>query len=98
MNLISTVSTTKLHVRGIDQWHTVERIRKYFSKFGPIKHCDIPYDGRRKIPWGIAAVTFEDAADAAYALTKSEHYIDGKRVQVSPWIKGLKRHPEVRYG
>ncbi|KAJ1940343.1 Heteroproteinous nuclear ribonucleoprotein A1, partial [Linderina macrospora] len=70
----------KLFVGGLS-WETDEnRLREYFSKFGPIMDCSIMRDQVSGRPRGFGFVTFVDVASVDAVLQEPSHRLDGKHI------------------
>ncbi|KAL5107029.1 DAZ-associated protein 1 [Taenia crassiceps] len=79
---ITSASTgKKIFVGGVPQRMDHTQLRKYFSRYGPVKNAFV---SRHK---GYGCVTFESEESALKATSERIQLIDGRRVEVKEYIK-----------
>ena len=70
----------KMFVGGLNWDTTIDGLKAYFSKFGPVTDCTImkhPQTGRSR---GFGFVTFQDEAAIADVLQSGPHNLDGRNI------------------
>ncbi|XP_078516103.1 SRA stem-loop-interacting RNA-binding protein, mitochondrial isoform X2 [Lissotriton helveticus] len=59
-----------------------EELREYFSQFGTVKKCLLPFDKETGFHRGIGWIRFASEEGLQNALQKESHIIEGSKLQV----------------
>lgn len=86
---------TNVFIKNLDEKVDDDKLKAVFSQFGPIKSVAVMRDGEKSKGFGF--VNFEEAADAAAAVTEiNGKEISGKQVYVGRAMKKTEREAELR--
>lgn len=76
------VQVKKIFIGGIRDSIGEDTLKDYFSEFGSVVNCEIPYDANQQKPKSFAFVTFDDFDPVDKLVAKRHHHINGVRCEV----------------
>lgn len=76
------VQVKKIFIGGIRDSIDEASLQQYFSEYGKIVECKVPFDNEQQRPKGFAFVTFDDFDPVDKLVAKRHHSINGVKCEV----------------
>lgn len=76
------VQVKKIFIGGVRDGVDEASLKAYFTEYGSIVACEIPFDNEQQRPKGFAFVTFDDFDPVDKLVAKRHHTINGVRCEV----------------